>query len=514
LWGETAADLLPPEAWEFSSDQARQFVLSDRYFNVMDGGMGSGKTWALCQRAVRVAERDAPIPYLLASPTYPNQRDTVLPALWEVLASTAREWEHREQARRVLLPQTGAEIWLTTAETPDHTMRGPTVGGVGLDEGEQMRPRALRLAHSRARHPGARICCVDVSTTPEGFTTLHEDLGKAWPGGTLHVQVPTTANRFRRPGYEDTLRETFDVLTARAYIGGERICMTLGQVYHQFRRALHVRPCPYNPLLPLECWMDFNGSPMSMIFAQAHGPEIWIIGESLLWSSDTTRAAAWMRLDLRLRDEKGAEVKPATLPRVYCDPAGVARQHTTGTSDVEALRDAGFQVSHPHHGFRVREGVNVVNALLLDGAGKTRLFLDGDGLRRGTRDARLAGREQDRVDVLLIPAHRRLRHVAQRRVGQPRRAALIGVELVGRDDVVRVAHHAIAKLLLARRQLTAAEVVARLNPRHVGDVRQEAIASRLLVRHAAENVGVGNPRRAHLRDLAKRRHLFRCCVKQ
>ena len=150
-----------------------------------------------------------------------------------------------------------------------------------------------------------------------------------------------------------------------------------GRVYYGFDRRESVKPCLYDPALPIHIGMDFNINPMSAtVFQEQKDGEIWQVDEILIMTSNTDEMA----------DEIKARYGKATFEpgkrdvshiTIYPDPAGAQRRTSAqGQTDISILRKHGFKViamdSHP----LVRDRVNLVNAKIQSADGKRHMFVD------------------------------------------------------------------------------------------------------------------------------------------
>jgi hypothetical protein len=142
-----------------------------------------------------------------------------------------------------------------------------------------------------------------------------------------------------------------------------------GRVYHCFDRTVHVGNFKFNPKLPIWVGMDFNVDPMSAVILQPQPDgSVWAVDEIVLPSSNTEEMAE--ELERRL----WRMVKRLTI---YPDPAGAARGHARGESDLQVLREKGFRRlkfrrKHP----RVSDRVNAVNRMLRTADGQVRFYVD------------------------------------------------------------------------------------------------------------------------------------------
>ena len=141
-----------------------------------------------------------------------------------------------------------------------------------------------------------------------------------------------------------------------------------GRVYYPFDRQEHVGTYPFNPQLPIWVGMDFNIDPMSaVIFQPQASGEIWAVDEIVLFGSNTEEVCK--EIDKKYWRSQGQIT-------VYPDPAGGARQHARGETDLDILREGGFKKlkfrrKHP----AIADRVNAVNRMLraADGSVKMRI---------------------------------------------------------------------------------------------------------------------------------------------
>lgn len=124
-----------------------------------------------------------------------------------------------------------------------------------------------------------------------------------------------------------------------------------GQVYYEFRREDHVKEFEIRPGTKFIC-SDFNVQPHCSIAVQFINGKIQVVEEFFLENSDTPRAvSAWSK------SYRGAMVIPDSTGR---------NRKTSGQSDFDIIREAGFQIASTYNPF-VKDRVNNVNKALKDG---------------------------------------------------------------------------------------------------------------------------------------------------
>lgn len=215
--------------------------------------------------------------------------------------------------------------------------------------------------------------------TPKGFNHCHETYVMGQAGGEPDHRswLYTSLDGGNVPSEEiDVARRTMDARTFRQEYQASFENYS-GRVYYAFDRRYSVKPCPYNPLLPLQVGMDFNVNPMSATVWQEQPDGLcWQVGEIVIPTSNTDEMAA----ELRTRYGKPG-FEPGKLDvghiTVFPDPAGAQRKTSAqGRTDISILRGHGLNViamdAHP----LVRDRVNIVNAKFENAAGTRQAFVD------------------------------------------------------------------------------------------------------------------------------------------
>ncbi len=140
-----------------------------------------------------------------------------------------------------------------------------------------------------------------------------------------------------------------------------------GRVYYPFDRHVHCDPkIKFNPGRPIYVGVDFNIDPMSACIMQPQtNGELWVVDEIFLHNSNTLEVCE------ELEKRYWRYMSQITI---FPDPAGAARQHARGESDLEIFRQKGFnrikfRRKHP----LIADRVNSVNRLLSDASGKITL---------------------------------------------------------------------------------------------------------------------------------------------
>ena len=209
--------------------------------------------------------------------------------------------------------------------------------------------------------------------TPKGFNELYKlyklgqnktrQMKKQW----MSWQFPTITSPFIPKAEIEAARKDMDEKSFRQEFLASFESMS-GRVYYAFDRKEHIANVEFNPKLPIWVGMDFNIDPMStVIFQPQPNGQVWAIDEIVQVSSNTDDICA--ELEKRY-------YKYQNQVTIYPDPAGSARQHARGESDLDIIREHGFKrikVRRQHSA--VADRVNAVNRLLKTASGEIRLYI-------------------------------------------------------------------------------------------------------------------------------------------
>ena len=248
----------------------------------------------------------------------------------------------------------------------------------GVDEIDTIKNKLVtekiwRMLQSRKRRGNVRQGFT--TSTPEGYGFLYNYfVVEAKKDGVINtdrrmIQASTYDNPYLPDDYIPGLLSEYPEHLVKAYLNGEFVNLTTGNVYHQFNRELNNSKFTYtdfHPSWPLFIGVDFNQGIMAtaiMFINQANG-EIHIVDE-IFGEKDTTTLIQRIKRSY-----------PNRKLIVICDASG---NRGTGITDVALFANAGFDVSNVDRSNpQIRDRVNSVNAKLCNGAGTRTLFVNAD----------------------------------------------------------------------------------------------------------------------------------------
>jgi hypothetical protein len=333
-------------------------------------GFGAGKTYGLVSKAVTLAAQNIGFASALFEPVAPMLRDILERTIDDLLT----EWQIPYTFRVSPLPEytlTFAEgqhtILLRTMETWNR-IRGQNLCAIGFDEADTA---PMRVAQNATRMALARLRAGNIrqfyaATTPEGYGWAYKTFKAEATDDTLLIQARTEDNPHLPEDFIPSLIENYPANLIKAYLNGEFVNLTTGQVYDRFDRLKHVRTDIHAPDddETILVGIDFNIGNTNAALAVRRGRELFFFDE-IAAAHDT--------------DALGQELRrryPDARILGYPDASGANRSTNSTRSDVAILADYGISNMAPKANPPIRDRVAAVQAALENGKGETRLWVD------------------------------------------------------------------------------------------------------------------------------------------
>jgi phage terminase large subunit len=353
----------------------KKFHNSEARFKGFSGPIGSGKSAALCQEAIRLSYLNPGRTGLIGSPTYPMLKDSTLLALLETLNDNEVPFELNKADNVLTMMDTGSRILLRAVDEFER-LRGTNLAWFGLDELTYSMEGAWLRLEGRLRDPRATRRCGFAVWTPKGFDWVYRKFVSNTVEGYEAIHAKPFENRFllkQVPDFYERLRRSYDENFYRQEVLGDYLNVRGGLVYHAFDRERNVRRMELDAARPVIWALDFNVDPMCSVIAQVErNGEVRVLDEIALRRATTEQACEEF--------EKRFGRVPAGVV-VYGDASG-ASMNTTGYSDYKVIRD--YFAAHrakvvyrvPKANPPVRDRVSLVNARLRNARDEVRLFVD------------------------------------------------------------------------------------------------------------------------------------------
>jgi len=223
--------------------QQGEFVDSNAPNVVLQGGAGSGKTWAGVLKAMRLAAQGERSRGMIVAPSYPQLQQAVIPHLISLAGKFGLlySWDWNKQQNHIKLAS-GSEIWLRSADNPSALLGADLAWCVG-DEVGLWKKLSYDYLMGRLRQRGHTHQAA-FTFTPKGMNWCYERLGVARKG--LHIVRATTYdNVFLGSDYHERLKREYGEGSQlwRQEVLGEYVAWE-GLVYPQFSVDTHVTELP------------------------------------------------------------------------------------------------------------------------------------------------------------------------------------------------------------------------------------------------------------------------------
>jgi len=309
------------------------------------GGLGSGKSLALCALACLIAEHRPGATVVVGMDTHRRLRDVHLPHLHGLLSGSTVAHQISEQA---FAWPSGSRLILAHLDTPagaglgQSPIEGVNAHAVLIDECQTLRPDVLDVARSRARVPMTQgghvrapiVLTCGIPVEPAWWVERTREVGGA-------VYLPVSADNVAHlgPGWLDRMRETLGERDFSA-LAENRPLPPSGSVF----RSWAPERCVVD-LVPdwgtMRCLlaMDFGLRHPAVLALAEVGRNRWCVVRE--WAPDDEALPdllARLAADCVPRRHWTPGDRRIPLDMVVVDPAGAARSAQTGASDLDLVR--------------------------------------------------------------------------------------------------------------------------------------------------------------------------------
>ncbi len=340
------------------------FVNTDARHAAFIGGIGSGKSWGGCVRALRAAQGwignrriAAPNLGIVTAPTYPMLRDATLRTFEDI----AREYVVSfNRSDGLMMLRNGSEILFRSTEHPDR-LRGPSISWWFGDEAALYRSNVRSIMLGRLRQFGQQGYAW-ITTTPKGRNWVWQVYVR--DGGEDYCVMTATSreNTFLGDEVLEMWEREYQGDFALQELEGAFVAFE-GLVYSEFSRERHVtreRPAQFQQVIAGVDWGFANPGAIMVCGIDGDG-RMMVISESY---ARQRRVEEWVNVARQLRDTWGIE-------RFLCDPSE--------PDYIRQFREAGLKAEGADNS--VLPGIqHVKNRLAVQGDGRTRLMIDADAV--------------------------------------------------------------------------------------------------------------------------------------
>ena len=325
------------------------FLTSGARFSAFVGGVGSGKTFAGCVKAVGECINDGGLG-LIVSPTYPMLRDATLRTFMDV-AGEAVSGFYKGEMRAVV---GNGEVLFRSADDPER-LRGPNLGWFYIDEAALCHKMTWPIVIARARE-GGKAGPGWITTTPKGRNWVWSEFVEKERDGYAIFRARTEDNPYLAGEFVDDLKASYTGAFARQELLGEFVAFE-GLVYEEFDREVHMAKPP-GEFVRVVAGVDWGYSNPAVILVLAIDGDgrAYVVDE---YYQRRQRIADTVAAAQRLAEVWGIEA-------FLCDPSEPANIAEMGNDGLPAQGADNA----------VTEGIQRVKARLADaGDGRRRLYV-------------------------------------------------------------------------------------------------------------------------------------------
>ena len=335
----------------------------------VSAGYGAGKTRALCAKAVHLAMANQGFIGVVMEPTGPLIRDIWQSDFDNFLEAYDIPYTFRASPLpeyTLHLPGGDTKILCRSFENWQRII-GINGAWILADEIDTVNPAIANKAFPKilGRLRSGNVRQFAAASTPEGFRwmwqTFASEDGKGREDRRL-IRMRTQDNPYLPPDFIERMQANYDPQLLKAYLDGEFVNLTTGQVYDRFDRDKHVAvQMPDISREPLRIGVDFNVGNMSAVIAVRVGKSLYVVDE-VSGAHDTDALA--QKIKAHYPDHK---------IYVYPDASGGNRSTNATQTDIAILESYGMSNQSPKANPPVRDRVAAVQALLENGKGEVRL---------------------------------------------------------------------------------------------------------------------------------------------
>jgi hypothetical protein len=305
----------------------------------LSAGYGGGKTYSLCMKAFKLMSQNKGIPGGFLAPDLKMFKRDVVPTFKQICRSHRIPFRFNKQDSTLLFPTTKTIIYVFHSEDDGDSIRGPNLGFGLINEITMCSKGAFDAFISRVRLKDAAVRQVAMSGTPEGFNWTYDYFISEPRPDTKLIFGDMRLNKYIAEDYAKRLEESYDDLLRQQFVEGKFINTTGKQAAYKFNRTIHANEqIGRNPDCPIWVSIDFNVAPMAATLWNRYpdntdGPVLRAFDEICIDNADTYALA-------RTIQEKTQGCSDVVL---FPDPAGNARSTKGPKTDIQILRDHGFE---------------------------------------------------------------------------------------------------------------------------------------------------------------------------
>ena len=346
------ADCLPAQR-EFLEDEQHRIV---GYI----GGFGSGKSFALCAKALILGMANPGTTAMVAEPSFPMIRTVFIPAMDDALARWEVDYEFRVSPQPeylIKLPTGNIKLLCQSAENWQR-VRGQNISFVLWDEADTSPADTAQKAGEMflARMRVGKVNQLAIASTPEGFRYCYRTFEEQKGDDKRLIRVKTMDNPNLPDGFVDSLRRNYPPQLIQAYLDGHFVNLASCSLYPDFDRSLHYTDAKPTEDETIFVGIDINVGNSVTQHCLRRGDQFHFFAEAVY--RDTQQIAEGLK-----------ELYPEHFRRgqLTLVPDAASKQRSTAAaqeSDLGILKRAGHHVISQQSNPLIQDRINAVNALI------------------------------------------------------------------------------------------------------------------------------------------------------
>ena len=341
---------------------AQRAFLEDEEHRILGyiGGFGSGKSFALCAKAIVLGMKNPGTTAMVAEPSFPMIRTVFIPAMDDALArwDIAYEFRVSPQPEYILKLPTGNVKLLCQSAENWQRVRGQNISFVLWDEADTSPVDTAQKAGEMflARMRVGEVNQLAIASTPEGFRYCYRQFEEQKGEDKHLIRVRTMDNPNLPEGFVDSLRRNYPPQLIQAYLDGYFVNLASCSLYPDFDRSLH-----YTDAMPTEeetifVGIDINVGNSVTQHCVRRGDEFHFFAEAVY--RDTQQIAEGLK-----------ELYPKHFAngQLTLVPDAASKQRSTAAaqeSDLGILKKAGHHVIPQQSNPLIQDRINAVNMLI------------------------------------------------------------------------------------------------------------------------------------------------------
>lgn len=271
-----------------------EFIQSDKRFCLFDGGIGSGKTIAGALWMAVSILRYPGVRAMIVARDVPQLRTATLvefkKALYMLGLIEDVDYVHNKSNSEFLFHEQGTVVVCVGASNYESAFRGANIGLMWADEIDFYKPEAWERMKGRLRvYP--ELC--RLTSSPKGYNFIYDEFYKKDLDSHQVVNASSYDGLYLSDEFLNSLKNTYAPRLYDQEVLGLRVNLNAGQVYKEFNRDIHVKPCKHlitdGRLLNFFC--DYNIAHYHGCYVIFHLGILYYVGEEYLQDKNTIAMA-------------------------------------------------------------------------------------------------------------------------------------------------------------------------------------------------------------------------------